>query len=95
MLYKDKLKEYNYSFYSFLNDYRITHPQSYYFSPATLEFFGERLSDMRILAKTQKVKDSQGKEFECFVLSKSSKNWDNKRIRTYAFFDVENLERII
>lgn len=95
MLYTEKLNEYKNNFYSFLNDYRITHPQSYYFSPATLKFFGERLSDMRILSKTKKVKDSYGQEFECFVLSKSSKNWNNKRIRTYAYFNTENLDQVI
>ena len=94
MLYKEKIKKYNRNFYSFLNDYSITHPQSYYFSPDTLKFFGERFSGMRILSKTKKVKDSYGQEFECFVLSKSSKNWNNQRIRTYAYFNIENLDQI-
>lgn len=67
---------------------------SYYFSDNTLKFFGERLSDMYILKKTEKIKDSMGVIHECYVLSKLSKDYQGRKVRNYDYFDIHTLERI-
>ena len=67
---------------------------SYYFSDDTLKFFGERLSDMYILKKTEKIKDYMGDIHECYVLSKLSKDYKGRKVRKYDYFDIHTLERI-
>ena len=68
---------------------------SYYFSDETLRFFGERLHDMYILKHTETIKDDQGVDHECYVLSKISKDWSGKRFRNYDYFDIKTFERVM
>lgn len=95
MNYKLKIGEYSKNFYKFLEDFKKENPESYFFSKDTLHFFGESLTDMKILPNIQNIKSSSGEAVECFVLSKKSKNWNNKRIQNDAYFSTENLKRII
>ena len=67
---------------------------SYYFSDDTLKFFGERLSDMYILKKTEKIKDYNGEIHDCYVLSKLYKDYKGRKVRNHDYFDIHTLERI-
>lgn len=40
--------------------YKGKYPYGHFFDDKTLKFFGERLSDMRVLSNTETVKDCQG-----------------------------------
>lgn len=71
------------------------YPWSHYFDSDTLKFFGERLSSMRVLAKTEIVKDSYGKEHEAYCLSSLQRAWPSGPKRHYAYFDVKTFEHII
>ena len=74
--------------------YKEKHPNGHFFDDKTLKFFGERLSDMRVLSNTEAVKDCLGETHECYFLSRLQiKNQAVPR-RTYAYFDVETLEHI-
>lgn len=66
-----------------------------YFKKETLKFWGERLSDMRILENTVVKTDFQGNIHECIVLSKISKDFYGKKYRNYDYFDIDTLNRII
>lgn len=62
-------------------------PRSYFFSPTTLRWFGERKSDMRVLGLTQKI---DGRE--CVVLSTLQRNAPGGPKRVRKYFDLETYE---
>lgn len=74
--------------------YQGKHPGGHFFDKDTLKFFGERLSDMRILSETETVKDCLGETHECYVLSRLQRKHPCGPRRTYAYFDMETFEHI-
>ena len=65
-------------------------PQSTYFSPDNLRFFGERISEMRVLKGTVMVDGH-----ECWVLSTRQRNAPaGVPQRRYHYFDINTLEHI-
>lgn len=70
-------------------------PRSHFFDRDTLKFFGESLSRMSVLQKTVKIKAYSGKVHDCYVLSKQSRDFFGKRIRTYAYFDTTTFEEVL
>ena len=79
---------------SFIADYYEKNPNSHYFDSATLKFFGERVSDMRINKTIEVKEDYQGEKHECYVISRLQRKHPNGPKRTLAYFDVETLEDI-
>lgn len=77
-----------------INDYYEKNPNGHYFDRDTLKFFGERISDMRLLKGTMKIKDISGKEHEVYVISRLQRNYPGGARRTYAYFDVDTLNDI-
>jgi len=78
----------------FIRTYYKKNPEGHYFDPETLKFFGERVSDMRLLKKTTKVKDMRGVEHEAYVISRLQRNHPGGPQRTYAYFDIDTLTPI-
>lgn len=74
--------------------YQGKHPGGHFFDRDTLKFFGERLSDMRVLSETKTIKDCLGEMHECYVLSRLQRKHPGGPKRTYAYFDVETFEDI-
>lgn len=74
--------------------YQGKHPGGHFFDRDTLKFFGERLSDMRVLSETETIKDCSGEKHECYVLSRLQRKHPAGPRRTYAYFDVETLDHI-
>lgn len=74
--------------------YKEKRPDGHFFDDKTLKFFGERLSDMRVLSNTETVEDCFGETHECYVLSKLQRKHPAGPKRTYTYFDVETLEDI-
>ncbi len=74
-----------------ISRYYSKHPDSHYFDPDTLKFFGERRSDMRLLKRTQVILDDYGEKHECYVVSKLQRNHPMGPRRVYAYFDVDTL----
>jgi hypothetical protein len=79
----------------FIREYYRKNPRGHYFDRDTLKFFGERISDMRILKDTIKVKDVLGEEHEAYVVSRLQRKYPGGARRTYAYFDVNTLEDIV
>ena len=79
----------------FIRAYYKKNPEGHYFDPETLNFFGERVSDMRLLKKTVKVKDISGVEHEAYVISRLQRNHPGGPRRTRAYFDIYTLDNII
>ena len=75
--------------------YKCAHPNGHYFDHDTLKFFGERISDMRLLKNRKTVTDTSGEKHDCYVLSSlQRKCWTGPK-RNYAYFDVETLDDVI
>lgn len=75
--------------------YYEKHPDYHFFDPGTLKFFGERLSEMRMLKKTERVKDILGEEHLCYVVSSiQHKHPVHPHTRVYHYFDVETLDTV-
>ena len=87
------MKKYN-NIYCFIDDYNKK-VGDYYFSHDTLKFFGERLSEMYLLKNTATIKDCLGEKHECYILSSLQRNNPSGAKRTYHYFDVETLKRVI
>lgn len=65
-------------------------PDSTYFSRENLRFFGERISEMRVLKGTTMVDGH-----ECWVLSTRQRNApEGVPQRRYHYFDVNTLEHV-
>lgn len=71
------------------------HKEPHYFDADTLKFFGERMSDMRVMAGTVKVTDYLGMVHECYKLSKLSRKYPGGARRTYDYFDATTFERVL
>lgn len=71
------------------------HPTSHFFDRETLSFFGERLSEMRVLHGTVDVKSAGGFPHTCYILSSRQHNAPGGPRRVYHYFDVETFEHVI
>lgn len=87
------MKKHNITLKQLINEYRKRN--SHYFDKETLKFWGEKLSDMKILKDTVIKKDFQDNKHECIVLSKISKDFYGNSYRNYDYFDIDTLDRII
>ena len=79
----------------FIEDHNRLNKGSHFFDSETLKFFGEKRSTMKILQKTEKIKDISGKIHECYVLSSLQKTFTGNKRRNYTFFDIDTLKEII
>ena len=76
-------------------EYHKHNPNGHFFDRDTLRFFGERVSDMRILAKKATIETYSGEMHDCYVLSSLQRNHPCGARRHYAFFDAETFKIII
>lgn len=66
-----------------------------YFSKASLKYYGERLSDMRVLKAREDIIDSTGKKHEqAIVLSKLTTSPSGEKYREHVYFDNDTLQII-
>lgn len=79
----------------FIRAYYAKNPDGHYFDHDTLKWFGERVSDMRLLKGTSKIKDISGEEHEAFCISRLQRKYPGGPRRTYAYFDTETLDDIV
>lgn len=68
--------------------HRKYQPDSHFFSKETLRFFGERISEMRVLKGTVTIDGH-----ECWMLSSRQRNApEGVKQRRYHYFDINTLE---
>lgn len=82
------------SVYGLIGAYQRKHPNGHYFDSDTLRFFGERVSEMRLLKGTTEVTDSLGQVHTCYCLSSLQRKHPLGPRRKYTYFDVETLDAI-
>ena len=81
--------------YDLRSVYRAKHPNGHFFDDETLRFFGERMSEMRLLKGTCTVTDISGRERTCYCLSSLQRKSPLGPRRKYHYFDAETIEQVI
>ena len=81
--------------YKLIAEYQNHNPSGHFFDRDTLKFFGERISEMRILKNMVCKTDYSGEKHSCYVLSTLQRNAPCGASRAYHFFDSETFEQII
>ncbi len=71
------------------------HPSSHFFDPDTLRFFGERLSEMRVLKAVETITSAGGEKHECYCVSSLQRKAPGGPRRKYHYFDINTFEHII
>lgn len=74
--------------YRLMAEYANHNPGGHYFDRKTLRFFGERISEMRVLKGTYKVRDGAGNEYEAYCLSSLQRKHPCGPLRHYSYFEV-------
>lgn len=77
------------------NMYCENNPNGHYFDYKTLKFFGERLSEMRVLKEIFKIRDFHGDVHDAYCLSSVQHNAPGGPRRHYSYFDVNTFEHIM
>ena len=80
--------------HDFINKHRRLNHNSQFFSQKTLDYFGEKLSDMHIFNERVKLKLHSGELRECFVLSRLQREHPDGPKRTLAYFDADTLSEV-
>ena len=80
--------------YTLMENYKAKQG-GHFFDEATLKFFGERISDMRVLKDTTTVKTYSGDTHTCYVLSSLQRKHPMGPRRKYSYFDTETFANII
>jgi len=70
-------------------------PNSHFFDYDTLKFFGERMSEMRVMKNTEQIKDARGEMHTCYVLSTLERNHPAGPRRMYHYFDTMTYKQVI
>jgi len=72
--------------------------ETHFFDPDTLKFFGERLSDMRLLKDKMEITDICGEKHTCYVVSVTRRKnafGSCKPYKYYHYFDVDTFQHVI
>lgn len=88
------IKQYG-SIHEFIYDHKQKHPGSHFFDAETLKFFGERLSEMRILKTISTITDGDGETRHCYCLSRLQRPPFSGPVRKYTYFDVHTLDEVL
>lgn len=77
-----------------IREYNKKHPGMHYFDRGTLKWFGERISDMRLLKDKAVITADDGTKHTCYVVSKLQRKHPKGPKRVYSYFDVDTLTDI-
>lgn len=78
----------------FITEYKNKYPKDHFFDKDTLKFFGERLSDMRLLKTREKIITADGETHICYIISTKQRNAPGGVKKVYHYFDMDTLTRI-
>ena len=84
----------NMSVWKLMREHQQNYPESHFFDKETLRFFGERISEMRVLKNVIRINDFYGNAHTCYVLSSLQRNNPAGASRKHHYFDVETFEVI-
>lgn len=77
--------------YSLRSAYYELNPDYHWFDDGTLKFFGNRLSEMRVLKKLYQITDYLGNTHECYCVSYITRPPYCQPYRKYTYFDTTTL----
>ena len=80
--------------YGLMQEHKRRFPGSHFFDADTLRFFGERLSEMRVLRGVVNVKDICGNAHNAYVLSSLQRKAPGGPRRKYHYFDKDTFDTI-
>ncbi len=72
--------------------------ETHFFDTDTLKFFGERLSDMKVLKGTVEITDVCGEKHICYVISATRRKnafGACKPYKKYHYFDTTTFQHVI
>lgn len=81
--------------YGLRDAYYQKRPNGHFFDEATLKFFGETMSSMRVLKEKATITDCMGEKHVCYVLSSLQKKHPCGPRRKYHYFDIETMDDVI
>ena len=81
--------------YSFKQMYKEKNPDGHWFDKDTLKFFGEKLSEMKVLNGTYKVTDWMGNECEAYCVRHKQRPPYGEPFWKETYFDVNTMENIL
>lgn len=79
---------------SLITNVKNNNPHSHFFDRDTLKFFGERISEMRVLKNPVSVTDFNGNTHNCWCLSSLQRNAPMGATRVYHYFDTKTFEEV-
>ena len=86
------------TFYQLKNKIETAGGENHFFDHDTLKFFGERLSEMRLLKDTVEITDVCGEKHTCYVISATRRKNVFKSCKPYAYhhyFDTTTFQHVI
>ena len=78
-----------------IREYQTRDPHGHFFDRDTLKFFGERMSEMRVLKDLSEVTDVLGEKHICYVLSSYQRKHPCGPRRAYHYFDTITFDNIV
>ena len=78
-----------------VREYKKRNPGGHFFDRDTLKFFGERMSDMRLLKDKVTVRDCCEEKHLCYVVSSLQRKDPRGPRRHYHYFDAETINQVI
>lgn len=81
--------------YTLRDRYYQNNPDGHFFDHDTLKFFGETMSSMRVLTKTDKIRGYDGTVHECYCFSTLQRKYPGGARRAYHWFDINTYDEII
>ena len=76
-----------------ISNYKRTHPKGHYFDKDTLQWFGERIGEMKIIG-TDTCEDYDGNIVECYVLRSLQRNHPIAPTYKYTYFTKDKFNPI-
>lgn len=80
---------------AFIYEYGKQHPDGHFFDHDTLKFFGERISEMRLLKGFVTITDISGEKHVCYMISSRQRKCPGGPRRVYHYFDKDTLDHVI
>lgn len=78
-----------------IREYYAHDPNGHFFDKDTLDFFGERMSEMKLLKDKAIVTDAHGKDHVCYVITTIQHKHPCGPTRAYHHFDAETFDHIL
>ena len=77
-----------------IREYYGRNPDGHFFDHRTLKFFGERISEMRLLKGVWKVTDISGRLRRCYIVSSRQRKAYGEPRRKWHYFEARTLRQI-